>query len=189
MQRILDFLSAEESAPYIVRSCPEGDEKCVILLEDLTMAWALEETASYNSEVEKEADIIVAGSELDTTGVELLEKEGKELGEDRLNRSLHTLMDLNLRVEQGMLVAVVGPVGCGKSSLLNCLIGELLHKKGRIHVNGSIAYCDQKVWIMNATLKDNILFGQEFDERRFDIAIHAASLEDDLKVRLHMSSE
>jgi len=49
-------------------------------------------------------------------------------------------------------------------------------------MRGSIAYCDQKPWILNATLRDNVLFGLPYDEKRFDAAMHAASLEDDLSV-------
>jgi len=47
-----------------------------------------------------------------------------------LNRSIHTLKNLNMRVKKGQLVAVVGSVGSGKSSFLNCLIGELIHRSG-----------------------------------------------------------
>jgi ATP-binding cassette, subfamily C (CFTR/MRP), member 1 len=51
-----------------------------------------------------------------------------------------------------------------------------------VHVTGSIAYCDQRPWILNATVEGNILFGAEKDDLRFERALEAACLADDLKV-------
>lgn len=118
------------------------------------------------------------------------ETEGKEGGKEgegvvsdpKAYRSKYTLIDINLNIKRGELVAVIGAVGCGKSSLLSTLLGEMNLQSGLVRVAGSIAYCDQRPWILNATVKDNILFGLDYDEARFDVAIHAASLEDDIKV-------
>ena len=107
---------------------------------------------------------------------------GADGGEAGVNRSLQTLMDVSFSVKRGQLIAVVGSVGSGKSSLLSGLLGELNLTKGAVRVCGSVAYCDQRPWIMNTTVRDNILFGQPYDERRFDLAVHASSLEDDIKV-------
>ena len=51
-----------------------------------------------------------------------------------------------------------------------------------MQLSGSIAYCDQRPWILNATVKENILFGLEYDEVLFKLAVHASSLEDDIKI-------
>ena len=103
-------------------------------------------------------------------------------GEVGVNRSYYTLMDVSFRVKKGQLIAVVGSVGSGKSSLLSGLLGEMQLQQGKVRVCGKIAYCDQRPWIMNTTVRDNILFGLEYDEARFDMALHASSLEDDIKV-------
>lgn len=100
----------------------------------------------------------------------------------KLFRSQYTLVDINMSIQPGELVAIVGTVGSGKSSLLSALLGEMRHQSGKVHVAGSIAYCDQRPWILNATVQDNILFGLPYDQNRFDRAVHAASLEDDIKV-------
>jgi ABC-type multidrug transport system fused ATPase/permease subunit len=70
----------------------------------------------------------------------------------------------------------------GKSSLLSSLLGELNLKSGTVQLSGSIAYCDQRPWILNATVKENILFGLDYDETLFQLAVHASSLEDDIKI-------
>jgi ABC-type transport system involved in cytochrome bd biosynthesis fused ATPase/permease subunit len=62
------------------------------------------------------------------------------------------------------------------------LLGEMQLQQGKVRVCGTIAYCDQRPWIMNTTVRDNILFGLEYDEAKFDMALHASSLEDDIKV-------
>ena len=113
------------------------------------------------------------------------EADGEVDGESDIvpvNRSIETLRGVSFSVKKGQLVAIVGPVGSGKSSLLSALLGELNLIEGAVRLAGSVAYCTQGPWILNATLKDNILFGRSYDEDLFDLAVHASSLEDDLKV-------
>lgn len=99
-----------------------------------------------------------------------------------LNRSVHTLVDLTFKIQKGELVAVVGTVGSGKSSLLNGLLGELLLTQGTVRVHGRIAYCDQRPWILNDTVQGNVTFGLPYDEAKFDAALYAANMEDDIIV-------
>lgn len=99
-----------------------------------------------------------------------------------INRSMHTLMDMNVRILPGELVAVVGSVGSGKSSFLSALLGEMNLRTGNVYMKGSVAYCNQQPWVLNDTLKGNVLFGDDYDEAKFDRAIHAANLEDDLRI-------
>jgi ABC-type glutathione transport system ATPase component len=55
--------------------------------------------------------------------------------------------DLSMEIPRGMLVAVVGPVGSGKTSLLQGLIGEMRKTSGSITFGGSVGYCPQSAWI------------------------------------------
>uniref|UniRef100_A0A8B9BKV5 ABC-type glutathione-S-conjugate transporter n=1 Tax=Anser brachyrhynchus TaxID=132585 RepID=A0A8B9BKV5_9AVES len=80
------------------------------------------------------------------------------------------------------LVAVVGAVGSGKSSLVSAMLGEMENIKGHINIQGSLAYVPQQAWIQNATLKDNILFGSELDEERYQQVIKACALLPDLEL-------
>uniref|UniRef100_A0A669PVU5 ABC-type glutathione-S-conjugate transporter n=1 Tax=Phasianus colchicus TaxID=9054 RepID=A0A669PVU5_PHACC len=89
---------------------------------------------------------------------------------------------VNLDIKPGSLVAVVGAVGSGKSSLISAMLGEMENIKGHINIQGSLAYVPQQAWIQNATLKDNILFGSELDEARYQKVIKACALLPDLEL-------
>uniref|UniRef100_A0A8C4PQD4 ATP-binding cassette sub-family C member 5 n=1 Tax=Equus asinus asinus TaxID=83772 RepID=A0A8C4PQD4_EQUAS len=67
---------------------------------------------------------------------------------------------------QGKLVGICGSVGSGKTSLISAILGQMTLLEGSIAVSGTFAYVAQQAWILNATLRDNILFGKEFDEER-----------------------
>ena len=81
---------------------------------------------------------------------------------------LPILKDINWRVDKGSLVAVVGSVGSGKSSLVSSLLGEMTKIEGEARVNGRIAYVPQQAWMQNATVRNNILFGKPYKQRLYD---------------------
>ncbi|NXM06487.1 MRP3 protein, partial [Tyrannus savana] len=93
-----------------------------------------------------------------------------------------TLKDINMLVPSGALVAIVGHVGCGKSSLVSALLGEMEKLEGEVAVKGSVAYVPQQAWIQNATLKDNILFGQAPNEEKYQNTLEVCALKTDLEV-------
>ncbi|NWS18057.1 MRP1 protein, partial [Pachyramphus minor] len=92
------------------------------------------------------------------------------------------LNSINFTVPEGSLVAVVGQVGCGKSSLLSALLGEMDKKEGSVVVKGSVAYVPQQAWVQNATLEDNIIFGRELNESRYKRVIEACALLPDIEI-------
>ncbi|KAK2530524.1 Abcc2 [Columba guinea] len=92
------------------------------------------------------------------------------------------IRNITLDIAPGSLVAVVGAVGSGKSSLVSAMLGEMENIKGHINIQGSLAYVPQQAWIQNATLKDNILFGSELDEARYQQVIKACALLPDLQL-------
>ena len=82
----------------------------------------------------------------------------------------------------GSLTQIIGPVGCGKSSMLSALLGNMVRKQGpEAKISGSIAYVPQQPWVMNRTLRDNVVFGREFDQKRYDRVIWLCALKPDLK--------
>lgn len=98
-----------------------------------------------------------------------------------LKQEPFALRDLNFGVAKSQLYAIVGPVGSGKSSLLAACLGEMPQKSGCV-VWGSklIGYVPQQAWIQAASLRDNILFGRPFEEKRYWRCIRLAELEGDL---------
>ncbi|XP_044597666.1 multidrug resistance-associated protein 1 isoform X6 [Cotesia glomerata] len=93
-----------------------------------------------------------------------------------------TLKNINMQVHHGQLVAVVGTVGSGKSSLISAFFGEMDRISGRVNTKGSIAYVAQQAWIQNATLQDNILFGKSLDKALYAKVIDACALGLDIKM-------
>ena len=88
---------------------------------------------------------------------------------------------LTFGVKRGELCAIVGSVGSGKSSLLLGAIGEMHKVSGDVTWGAKrIAYCAQSAWIQNATLRDNILFGREFDAAHYERCLFACALKPDL---------
>ncbi|KAH7884664.1 ABC protein [Phlebopus sp. FC_14] len=96
--------------------------------------------------------------------------------------SIFRVRNVTLTVPRGQLAAIVGPVGSGKSSLLQGIIGEMRKLSGHVSFGGRVAYCPQTAWIQNATLRDNITFGQPFDEERYWRIIEVSCLLPDLRL-------
>ncbi|XP_063866563.1 multidrug resistance-associated protein 1-like isoform X5 [Scylla paramamosain] len=92
------------------------------------------------------------------------------------------LRGLNMTVEKGSLVAVVGTVGAGKSSLCSAILGEMEKQSGRVNVKGSVAYVAQQPWIQNNTVENNILFNQIKDKDFYNKCIQSCALSSDLEI-------
>ncbi|XP_047714108.1 ATP-binding cassette sub-family C member 10 isoform X3 [Prionailurus viverrinus] len=91
----------------------------------------------------------------------------------------------HLEVKKGALVGIVGKVGCGKSSLLAAIAGELHRLHGRVAVWGlskGFGLATQEPWIQFATIRDNILFGKTFDAQLYQKVLEACALSDDLSI-------
>ncbi|KAK9813623.1 hypothetical protein WJX73_000516 [Symbiochloris irregularis] len=92
-----------------------------------------------------------------------------------------TLMNLNFSLESGKMLVITGVVGAGKTSLLNALMGEMSGARPPT-IAGSIAYTAQEPWIQNASVRDNILMGAAFDQKRYDAILEACALTHDLAI-------
>jgi len=146
------------------------------------------EDNKYALEVKNASFEWEAGSQ--RTGGKAKRKEEKSEKAELEEEKPFRLEDISLSVPSGSLLCVVGTVGSGKSSLLQGLVGEMRRTDGmvtfgmssfsfrtiigtspsslpsRISTGGRIGYCAQQAWILNATIRDNILFGRALDEKR-----------------------
>ncbi|XP_027249743.1 multidrug resistance-associated protein 4 isoform X4 [Cricetulus griseus] len=93
-----------------------------------------------------------------------------------------TLQGLSFTARPGELLAVVGPVGAGKSSLLSAVLGELPPASGLVNVHGRIAYVSQQPWVFSGTVRSNILFGKKYEKERYEKVIKACALKKDLQL-------
>ncbi|UJR34945.1 hypothetical protein I4U23_027723 [Adineta vaga] len=90
------------------------------------------------------------------------------------------LKDITFNAHPGDLICVIGSVGSGKSSLLQTLSNEITHFDGKIQLCGSYCYVPQEPWIFSSSIKENILFGKEYDSKLFQRVIYATALDVDL---------
>ncbi|XP_074845341.1 ATP-binding cassette sub-family C member 4 isoform X5 [Carettochelys insculpta] len=93
-----------------------------------------------------------------------------------------TLQQLSFTVRPGELLAVIGPVGAGKSSLLSAVLGELPKDKGLVDVRGRIAYVSQQPWVFPGTVRSNILFGREYDKDKYEKVLKVCALKKDMQM-------
>lgn len=93
-----------------------------------------------------------------------------------------SLKGVSMEVKTGELCAVVGRVASGKSTLCSAVLNETFLKSGEVTLNGKVAYAAQSPWILNATLRDNILFGQPMNEAKYNEVIRVCQLEHDLEM-------
>ncbi|KAE8553094.1 hypothetical protein EYB25_004473 [Talaromyces marneffei] len=93
----------------------------------------------------------------------------------------NVLENINLSARKGELTCIVGRVGAGKSSLLQAILGDLWKSQGEVIVRGRIAYVAQQSWVMNASVRENIVFGHRWDPHFYELTIEACALVDDFK--------
>jgi len=91
------------------------------------------------------------------------------------------LKNLNIKIPEGALVAVVGQVGSGKSSVLSAILGEMEKLTGVVQRKGSVAYVAQQAWIQNCILQENILFGSIMQKQFYQQVLEACALLPDLE--------
>lgn len=158
---------------------------------------ALERIASFLLAPEVDSDLVQIKSTEDVEALRLQNisffwdhPQVEEITEDMSFTTFHcALKDVDIVANKGDFVCVVGKVGSGKSSLLSSINGQLdalnsksaSAKRSPIEIHGTVAYCSQNPWIMNASVRDNVTFGYKYDEEFYNRTIEACQLLPDLK--------
>ncbi|KAG6010759.1 hypothetical protein E4U21_004147 [Claviceps maximensis] len=193
MKRVEEFLMQEEQEEDIIHRS-DGEHAVEMIQADFT--W--EKTPSKDSDKEKisastdknkrskGAKIAAASvskktrthSEATTVNAE----EGKEDTASTLvgEREPFQLHDISFEAKRNELIAVIGTVGSGKSSLLSALAGDMRKTRGDVVYGASRAFCPQYAWIQNTTLQNNITFGKGMDRDWYREVIKACALEADI---------
>ena len=97
------------------------------------------------------------------------------------NESRKCLEDISFTARKGELSCIVGRVGSGKTSFLEAILGDIWKIHGEVTVHGATAYVAQQAWVMNASVKENIVFGHRWDPTFYERTIHACALAEDMK--------
>ncbi|XP_072034829.1 ATP-binding cassette sub-family C member 4-like [Amphiura filiformis] len=168
IKRIQAFLELEELSPKTDRKSPSNGD---LHMNSIMLHNKDGEESQENmelSETQSKSDV----------GINVTNLTGSwEMGED----AMLTLEDLSFSVGPGELLAVIGPVGCGKSSLLMALLGEMPNQTGTVSVEGKIGYTAQQPWVFSGTLRNNILFGEPYNKSRYERVIKNCALKKDLE--------
>ncbi|KAL4880304.1 P-loop containing nucleoside triphosphate hydrolase protein [Aspergillus karnatakaensis] len=165
INRIQEFITAEEQTEDIQRDETLSD---AIQMDRATFTWERLAADKEADQAEKKV-----GPEPTNPAPEDSATEPKEPFQ---------LRDMTINIRRDELVAVIGTVGSGKSSLLSALAGDMRLTDGAVRLSTSRAFCPQYTWIQNTSLRNNILFGKDYDENWYDQVIDACALKPDLEI-------
>ncbi|KAI0192755.1 P-loop containing nucleoside triphosphate hydrolase protein [Xylaria flabelliformis] len=188
IKRIEKFLLEEERDEKVIWNS-EGEN--AIELRSATFTWE----KTHKQENNAESKGVAAAqrkdkqSKTDSEKVEAIE-DNKALSESSAAVSFDEpepfkLPNVSFKAGRNELIAVIGTVGSGKSSLLSALAGHMRRTDGDTILSASRAYCPQSAWIQNTSLQNNITFGKTLDQGRYKEVIEACALEPDLEVLPH----
>ncbi|PGH29073.1 hypothetical protein GX50_08186 [[Emmonsia] crescens] len=169
--RIQDFLLAEEQREDIKQ---DPSLAPAIKLDDASFTWE-----RLATDLEKEPDKKHGGKAGKKAEMAGSASPANDNSAYDLPVQPFELRDFTFEIGRNELIAVIGTVGCGKSSLLSALAGDMRLIKGNVSMNASRAFCPQYAWIQNATVKENILFGKEYDDVWYNKVIDACALRTD----------
>ena len=180
--RIQDFLSAEEQNDDFIW---DMKSKTALSMDHADFTW--ERTVTQNStepklrdkkppQGDKEMDEKAVNKTKPTSSLEELDRTGSH---KHVPFQLH---NMNFSIGRDELVAVIGGVGSGKSSLLAALAGDMRRTGGAVTMGASRAFCPQYAWIQNTTVRENVLFGKEYDRKWYNQVIDACALRPDLEM-------
>jgi len=153
--RIQEVFEAES---LIDEQVKHAELKNALELDDASFTWdappAEPESGNGKGVKDLKKDKNGREPEIDTL-VTVFPASGSVPGSSRVSTScepeqtegMFKIQKTNLRIPKGRIVAIVGPVGSGKSSLLQGLIGEMRKETGSVKFGGSVAYCPQNLWI------------------------------------------
>ena len=122
---------------------------------------------------------------LESNNTKIFQQEGAEKiflpykSTDPQQESL--LQDIDFTMEKGSLTVLTGPVGSGKSTLLSAIAGEVPDRNGAINYNGTVVYVPQIAWVFSGTIRENILFGEQYEESKYNRVIKACALTQDIE--------
>ena len=193
LTRIQDFLLAEEQNEDFQWDM-KGENAVVIDHADFT--W--ERTVTQGPDSEASPSKLQANDAKKTqkpenrtkkaavsAGNSTVSKSGEDSSSTLTEVEPFKLHNMEFSVGRNELLAVIGGVGSGKSSLLAALAGDMRRTGGKVTLGASRAFCPQYAWIQNASVKENVLFGKKMNHKWYDEVIDACALRPDLDMLPH----
>lgn len=185
--RVQDFLIAEEQNDDFIWDM-EG--KYAISMQHADFTWertitqdpdkkaGLQPDKKRRSKEVKDAEKLAAK----TRNLPDSSKNGEDSSSTLTEVEPFKLHGVDFSVGRNELIAVIGGVGSGKSSLLAALAGDMRRTNGSITMGATRAFCPQYAWIQNTSVKENILFSKDYDRRWYESVVDACALRPDLEM-------
>uniref|UniRef100_A0A1B6LUM9 Multidrug resistance-associated protein 5-like n=1 Tax=Graphocephala atropunctata TaxID=36148 RepID=A0A1B6LUM9_9HEMI len=181
IRRFQSVMLLSEISPYIAKPMDKSQAVCI---SNGTFSW--DSPPPTTSHTKGKSGKRVSNKLLSTAKIRKADQISAAVEETVVLNSIPkqepVLHDINFYVPKGSLVGVCGQVGAGKSSLLSAALGQLRMDTGKVSREGSCAYVSQQAWILNATLRENILFGEAFNAKRYFHTLSCCALKEDIKL-------
>ncbi|KAM5207793.1 LOW QUALITY PROTEIN: ATP-binding cassette sub-family C member 12 [Hipposideros larvatus] len=177
LRRMKKILIAKSPPSYI--SQPE-DPDTVLLLANATLTWEQEaNTKSDLKKVESQKRHFLKKQRLETYSLSSSAQDvaGPEQHGGSCKPVLH---NISFAVRKGKVLGICGNVGSGKSSLIAALLGQMQLQQGVVAVSGTLACVSQQAWIFHGNVRENILFGENYNHHRYQHMVRVCALQDDL---------
>ena len=183
--RIQEFLLAEEQSDDFTWDM-EGSKAVVVNEADFTWERTITQDPDKSSaQIKQQAKEAKKTAKAEKAAIKAgrpsMADDGSESSSTVSRTEPFKLLGMDFALGRNELVAVIGGVGSGKSSLLAALAGDMRRTNGHITMGASRAFCPQYAWIQNATVRENILFGKDYDRRWYDEVVDACALRPDCK--------
>lgn len=184
--RIQEFLLAEEQADDFQWDM-EG--KNAVWMETADFTWERTVTQDSDKTSPQTKKQVKAAKEAEKVEKAAVKAGSSSTGADSASILTHTepfkLLGMDFAIGRSELVAIIGGVGSGKSSLLAALAGDMRRTNGQVTMGASRAFCPQYAWIQNATVRNNIVFGKAYERSWYDKVVDACALRPDLEMLPH----
>ncbi|XP_006903270.1 PREDICTED: multidrug resistance-associated protein 9-like, partial [Elephantulus edwardii] len=155
------------------------DPDTVLLLDNATLTW--EQESNRTSDPEKVQNKKTRALKRHVPRETSSPVHGVTGLEEQSDSHKWVLHKISFAVRKGKVLGICGNVGSGKSSLIAALLGQMQLQEGVVAVKGTLAYVSQQAWIFHGNVRENILFGEEYDHQRYQHTVRVCGLQKDLR--------
>lgn len=166
----------------------DAESEIALAMKDASFEW--EDYELNDADEEKKKEQLGNKNKKDTNKDNKIQVIVDAIGEEDSERSTSNgegtktftkFSNLNFEIKKGEFIMITGPIGTGKSSLLNAMAGFMPQTTGELDINGHMLLCGYP-WIQNATVRDNIIFGSPYDREKYKEVIRVCSLQADIDI-------
>uniref|UniRef100_A0A8C8SY07 ATP-binding cassette sub-family C member 5 n=1 Tax=Pelusios castaneus TaxID=367368 RepID=A0A8C8SY07_9SAUR len=167
-----------EIPPIYVKQMKDSEN--AVVMENATLSWE-----SLNEHSRKNNESILNGKNARKYQPKLepvlshIQTSIREAGKE--DSEAIVLYNISFTVKKGTVLGICGNVGSGKSSVISAILGQMYLYDGTVGVDGTLAYVSQQAWIFHGNVRQNILFGEEYNAERYNYAINVCSLRSDME--------